>query len=138
LDVESLARIETTAKDLEYPIESVLTSDRKLGWRAAGTGEQIIRLLLNVPLTLKRIRLAIDEAENGCTQEFILCWSPEDGQSYGDIVRQQYTFNPPFTSREVEDFNVDLGGVSALELKILPNISGGSTHASLTRLPLAS
>ena len=137
MDVESLARIETTAKDLEYPIESVLTSDRKLGWRAAGTGEQIIRLLLNVPLTLKCIRLVIDEAENACTQEFILCWSPEDGRSYGDIVRQQYTFNPPFTSREVEDFNVDLSGVSALELKILPSISGGSTYASLTRLPLA-
>ncbi|HKF95426.1 MAG TPA: hypothetical protein VKB96_12695 [Gammaproteobacteria bacterium] len=109
-----------------------------LGWRAAGTGEQIIRLLLNVPLTLKRIRLVIDEAENARAQEFMLCWSPEDGRSYGDIVRQQYTFNPPFTSREVEDFNVDLSGVSALELKIISNISGVSTHASLTQLPLAS
>jgi len=29
LEVESLTRIETTAEDLEYPVESVLTSDCK-------------------------------------------------------------------------------------------------------------
>jgi hypothetical protein len=67
----------------------------------------------------------------------VLRWSPDGGQPYRDIVRQQYTFSPPSTSREVEEFNVDLDGVMTLELKIIPSISGDAIRASLTQLQLA-
>ena len=39
--------------------------------------------------------------------------------------------------REVEDYDVDLDGVTALELRIVPDISGGSTRASLAQLRVA-
>jgi hypothetical protein len=52
-------------------------------------------------------------------------------------VRQQYNFSPPEAVREVEDYDVDLDGVTALELRIVPDISGGSTRASLAQLRLA-
>ena len=39
--------------------------------------------------------------------------------------------------REVEDYDVELDGVTALELKIVPDISRGSARASLAQLRVA-
>lgn len=136
LNVERLARVEVTSEDLAHPIESAFSPATGSSWRAAGSGEQIIRLLFDEPLRLKCIRTVFHEAEIRRTQEFVLRWS-SDGQSYREIVRQQYTFSPPHTSREIEEFGVDLNGVAALELRIVPDVSGGSACASLTELRLA-
>jgi hypothetical protein len=137
LDLEHLAQVEITSEDVGYPIESALIPGAGSGWRAAQPGEQTILLLLDQPLRLKRIHLGFHEEEHERTQEFVLRWSPDGGQSYREIVRQQYNFSPPAAAREVEDYDVDLDGVTALELKIVPNISGGSARASLAQLRLA-
>jgi hypothetical protein len=71
------------------------------------------------------------EDQQARTQEFALQWSSDGGQSYQPIVRQQYTFSPPDTTQEVEDYTVELNGVTALELQIIPDISGGPVPASL-------
>jgi hypothetical protein len=62
---------------------------------------------------------------------------PDGGHSYREILRQQYTFSPPGMTRECEDYTVDLAGVTALELRIVPNISGGDTRASFAQLRIA-
>ena len=77
------------------------------------------------------------EGEQERTQEFVLRWSPDDGRSYREILRQQFTFSPPGATREVETYDVDLDGVTKLELKIVPDISRGSARASLAQLRLA-
>ena len=41
------------------------------------------------------------------------------------------------TVRETEDYTVDLSDVTVLELRILPDQSGGKARASLTSLRLA-
>jgi len=107
------------------------------GWRAAQPGEQTIRLRFDEPLRLQRIRLVFHEDEQGRTQEFVLRWSPDGGQSYREIVRQQYNFSPPEAVREIEEYDVDLDGVTGLELRIKPDISGGSARAALTQLSVA-
>jgi hypothetical protein len=137
LDLEHLAQVEITSEDVDYPIESALIPGTGSGWRAAQRGEQTIRLLFNEPLRLKRIQLLFQEGEQERTQEFVLRWSPDGGQSYREIVRQQYNFSPPGVARELEDYDVNLDGVTALELKIVPNISGGTAQASLAQLRLA-
>jgi hypothetical protein len=137
MDLERLAQVEITSEDVGYPIESALIPGRGSGWRAAQPGEQTIRLRFDEPLRLKRIHLAFHEDEQERTQEFVLRWSPDGGQSYREIVRQQYNFSPPEAAREVEDYDVDLGGVTALELKIVPDISDGSARASLAQLRVA-
>ena len=137
LDLERLAQIEITSEEVGYPIEAALIPGTGSGWRAAQPGEQTIRLLFNKPLRLKRIYLSFQEDEQERTQEFVLRWSPDDGQSYREIVRQQYNFSPPAAAREIEDYNVDLDAVTALELRIVPDISGGSTWASLAQLRVA-
>ncbi len=137
VDIDLLAQVEITSEDDDYPIESALIPGTGLGWRAAQPGEQLIRLLFDAPRSLKRIHLMFHEGEQERTQEFVLRWSPDGGQSYREILRQQYTFSPPGATREVEDYEVDLHGVTALELKIVPDISGGSARASLAQLRIA-
>lgn len=138
LNVERLAQVEITSEDAAHPIESALIPGTGLGWRAAQPGEQVIRLLFEVPVRLRRIQLLFQEEEVARTQEFVLRWSSDRGEFYREIVRQQYTFSPPATTHEVEHYRVELDGVTALELRIVPDISGGGAHASLAQLHLAS
>ena len=137
LDLEPLAQVEITSEDVGHPIESALIPGRGSGWRAAGSGEQIIRLLFDKPLNIRRIHLLFCEDQHERTQEFVLRWSSDHGQSYREIVRQQYNFSPLSATREVEDYGVDLDGVTALELRILPDVRRGSACGSLTEWFLA-
>ena len=137
LDLERLAQVEITSESAEHPIESALIPDRGLGWRAAQPGKQTIRLIFDQPLSLERILLVFDEKEQVRTQEFFLRWLPEGQQSPQEIVRQQYTFSPPVTNQEIEDYRVKLHGVTVLELEIVPDMSGGGAYASLAQMRLA-
>jgi hypothetical protein len=138
LDLEHLAEVEITSEDVGYPIESALIPDGGSGWRAAQPGEQTIRLRFDEPIRLRRVQLVFHESEQERTQEFVLRWSPDGGQSYREIVRQQYNFSPPGATSEVEDYDVDLDGVTALELIIVPDLSRGRTRASLAKWRLVS
>ncbi len=137
LDLETLAKAELTSEDAAHQIESALKSGEGAGWRASESGRQTIRLLFDQPLRIRRIHLVFQEEEQQRTQEFLLRWSSDAGRSYREIVRQQYTFSPPGNTREIEDFEVDLAGLTVLELSITPVISGGSARASIARLRLA-
>jgi hypothetical protein len=137
LDLEHLGQVEITSEDVGHSIESALLPRMGPGWRASQPGEQTIRLRFDAPLRIKRIRLVFHEDEQERTQEFVLRWSPDGGQSYREIVRQQYNFSPPGAARELEDYDVDFDGVTALELRIVPDISGGSARATLAQLRLA-
>ena len=137
LYLERLAQVEITSEDAGYPIESALIPGAGPGWRAAQPGEQTIRLLFDASLRLRRIHLVFHEGELERTQEFVLRWSPDGGQSYREVLRQQYNFSPPDAAREVEDYELDLDAVTALELKIVPDISGSGARASLAQLRLA-
>jgi hypothetical protein len=77
------------------------------------------------------------EAADARTQEYVLRWSADGGQSFRDIVRQQWNFSPPGTISEIEDHHVELSGVTVLELNIVSDLSGGTSPASLTQLLLA-
>ena len=137
LDLEHLVQVELTSEDAEHPIESALRMNAGSGWRAQQSGKQSIRLLFDKPHRIRRIQLAFQEDERTRTQEFVLRWSPDGGASCREIVRQQYNFSPPGMSRELEDYVVDLDGVTMLELSIVPDISGGGARASLAQLRLA-
>jgi hypothetical protein len=137
LNVEPLAQVEVTSEDAANPVESALVPGTERGWRAAQPGEQTIRLIFDQPQRLKRIRLVFEERTCERTQEFVLRWSPDGGVSYRDIVRQQWNFSPAGTVKEVEDYRVELSGVTVLELTIVPNKGGGEARASLEQLRLA-
>lgn len=137
LNVEQLAQVEVTSENSAHPVEAALMPGTGLAWRASQPGKQIIRLLFDEPQQLKHIHLVFDEHKQERTQEIVLFWSADSGQSYQEVVRQQYNFSPPTTTREVEDYKVNLVGVTTLELRIVPDINRGSAVASLTQLRLA-
>jgi len=136
VDVERVARVEVTSETAEHPVESALIPTRDVSWHAEQPGKQTIRLIFDQPLRLHRIFLRFDEKEKPRTQEFVLRWLPRGETHFRDIVRQQYSFSPPGTTEEVENYRVELGDVAALELTIIPDISGGDSHASLTHMRL--
>ncbi len=137
LDVERAATVEITSEEKEFPVESAFASGEAQGWRAAEAGPQTIRLVFDRPHELKRISLVFEESETTRTQEFVLRWSSDGGNSFREIVRQQWNFSPPETTREVEEYQVELSGITVLELTIVPNISGGTARASLKSLRLS-
>jgi hypothetical protein len=137
LDLGRLAQVEITSEDAGHPVESALVPGSGPGWIAGETGEQTIRLLFDEPQALRQIQLVFEEERRERTHEFVLRWSGDGGRSYREILRQQYTFSPPGTTREVEDYVVNLHGVTVLELRITPDISRGDARASLILLRLA-
>ncbi len=136
LDLDRAAVVEVTSEAKDYPVESALVAGEMRGWRAAESGIQTIRLVFDQPQRVTRIALAFEEAETPRTQEFGLRWSPDGGRSFREIVRQQWNFSPPDTIHEVEEYRVELSGVTVLELVIVPDISRGSARASLKSLRL--
>jgi hypothetical protein len=100
LNLDELAVVHVTSEQSDYPIESAFLADG-VGWRAASKGTQTIRLVFDEPQHINRIWLMFEEAENARTQEFVLRWSADGGQTFHEIVRQQWNFGPD-SARETE------------------------------------
>jgi hypothetical protein len=137
LDLEEIARVEVTSEDRNFPIEFALAAGAGPGWRAAEKGEQIIRIVFDTPRTLRRIKLEFSETEIERTQEFTLRWSAETSGPFTEIVRQQWNFNPHGSTREVEDYQVQLENLSTLELTIKPDLTPNNAVASLVKCRVA-
>ena len=136
LDLASLACVEITSECDWSPIEAALTSDVGTGWKASEPGIQVIRLLFDEPTTIQRVLLEFVEKDTDRTHEFSLRWS-KDGEVYDEIVRQRWNFSPAGATHEREDYQFDLQNARVLELRIIPDIRGGSALASLAQLRLA-
>ena len=137
LNLEDIAEVGITSEDAAYPIESALLIMRTSGWRAEIPGQQTIRLLFKVPLNLRQIKLKFVENYIERTQEYVLRWSPDDGQTFHEIARQQWNFSPLGSTSETEYHHVDLTAVTVLELNIIPDISGKDALAKLEQWRLA-
>lgn len=143
LNVEDLAEVEITSEAVGHPIEGALLNEGVLlngprgGWRAAVPGKQTLRLYFDRPQQLRRIWLDFLEPHAERTQQYMLRWSPDGGRTFQDILRQQWNFSPLGAPRETEDHQLDLVGVTVLELDIIPDVRGGNAVASLVALRLA-
>jgi hypothetical protein len=137
LDLEHLAEVEITSEDPKHPIEDALLPGSASGWRAGQPGEQTIRLAFQEPQRVRKIWLHFREPHVERTQQFVLRWSPDNGQTFREIVRQQWNFSPEGSHEQTEHLDLALSGVTLLELIIIPDISGGDARASLTKMRLA-
>jgi len=137
LELRDLADVDVTSEDAASPIEKAFDVSAPTGWRAGLAGPQTIRLRFHRPVRIARIRVIFEETTKTRTQEFVLRWRRSDLDRDVDIVRQQFTFAPPGTGREQEEYAVDLVDVSALELSIMPDISGGDAVATLQQFCIA-
>jgi hypothetical protein len=128
-NLDDEVEVELTSEDPDWPIERALLGQATSGWRAKTPGPQTIRLAWPVPISIRRIRLVFEERSHARTQEFVVRAATSDGER--EIVRQQFTFSPPGTTVQREEYATNLDGVSRLELAIVPAIDGGSALATL-------
>ena len=131
LDVRTIARVEVTSEDWQYPIESAFDEKDARGWRAAERGNQTIRLFFDEPQRIRRIWLRFIELETERTQQFTLKWSKDETDALRPLFQQQWNFSPSGSTSQIEDYEVDLDGVRVLQLVIDPDIARGSAVASL-------
>jgi hypothetical protein len=136
LDLSRTAVVEITSEEEGSPIQSALASGESRGWRAAVPGTQTARLVFDKPQQIRRISLVVEEEQKPRTQEFVLRWSADGGHLFREILRQQWNFSPPETTREVEEYQVEISAATVLELVINPDIGGATARASLKSLRL--
>src|SRR5260370_4947516 len=136
LDLEEIASVEVTSEDPNFLIEAALAGGEGSGWRAAEKGKQIIRIVLDNPRTLRRIRLEFSETGMERTQEFTLRWSDAAGP-FREIVRQQWNFSPQGSTSEIEDYQVQLKNLSVLELTLKPDLTPDNAFATLAQCRVA-
>ena len=131
LEIERVASVQVTSEQPDFPIESAFGPAQGPGWRAASAGPQLIRVVFDHPRSLRRIQLRFSETEIARTQEFTLRWVASPTRAAKEIVRQQWNFSPQGSTSEIEDYQVDLTGVSVLELSLKPDLSDANAVASL-------
>ena len=138
-DLERIARVEISSEDEQFPIEHALGRKETTGWRAAGTGPQLIRLHFDEPLNIKRLRLHFVDQATERSQEFAVFAG--SGPELKEVVRQQWSFSPYGSTEEIEDYTVNLSGITTLEVRIDPDRSHdpkqSREYASLQSLRLA-
>lgn len=138
-DIAALATVWITSESSNHPIEYAFDTHRGPGgtrWVAAEPGEQLILLAFDTAQTLRRITVEIEEAAVSRTQELELALSSDHGQTYRKLRHQEYTFSPPGTTFEREDWALMEEGVTHLRLQIIPDKGGTPYRATLTSLTL--
>jgi len=136
LDLEQIASVEISSEDAHHPFENALTGGKAGGWRAADPGPQVIRLKFDHPQDIRAIRLEFREDRVQRAQEFAL-FATSAAHSRKEVVRQQWTFSPGGSAVEVEEYAVNLVGVSMLELEIDPGRHDKQATASLESITIS-
>jgi hypothetical protein len=131
LDVSAIAQVEVTSEDPAHPIEAAFEEKETNGWRASEGGKQTIRLFFDQPQRLRRIWLKFIELDEERTQQFNLHWSKDKADTLRPLFQQQWNFSPTGSTRQIEDYKVELEGVWMLQLVIDPDISRGQAIATL-------
>ena len=82
------------------------------------------------------ISLEVEELEVSRTQVLQVSVSSDGGQTYQELRRQEYTFSPPGTTFEREEWAVTVEVVTHLQLVITPDKGGQTCRATLTSLDI--
>jgi hypothetical protein len=136
-DIAAIATVWVTSEATDAPIDQAFDQRRGPGgsrWVAAVPGEQQLILAFDTPQTIRTISLEIEEPEVSRTQVLHMSVSHDGGQTFQELRRQEYTFSPPGTTFEREEWTVTVEGVTHLQLVITPDKGGQPCRATLTSL----
>jgi hypothetical protein len=139
IDIPAVATVIVTSEDPAHPIDHIFNNHDHIGarrWVAANTGEQCVIFDFDTPQPIHQIAVAIEEREVQRSQELTISISSDGGQSYQELIRQEYNFSPPGTTWERETWSLPATRVSHLRLQIKPDKGGKLCHATLTSLIL--
>src|SRR5947209_8842319 len=98
INVAATATVGVTSESPDHPVDHAFDGRRGPGasrWIAGETGEQELILAFDAPQTIRQVGLDVEELEIARTQELHLSTSSDGGQSYRELLRQEYNFSPP-------------------------------------------
>lgn len=139
LDVAAIATVQVTSEMADHPVENAFDGQRGPGasrWISETRGEQAVILAFDAPQVIRAVSLEIEETEESRTQELQLAVSRDGGQTYRELLRQEFNFAPAGTTFEREEWSVGAESVTHLRLQIKPDKGGRPVRASLTALVL--
>jgi hypothetical protein len=137
-DIAAVATVLVSSEDPRHPIDYAFDGQRGPGasrWIAAQSGEQTLILAFDTPQTIRKILVEVEEPEISRTQEMAVSIS-QDGQTYRELLRQEYNFSPPGTTLEHEEWSIKADAITHLRLRIKPDKGGNAGRATLTTLAL--
>jgi len=138
-DITAMATVLVSSEDPRHPIDYAFDGQRGPGasrWIAAQSGEQALILAFDTPQTIRKILVEVEEPEISRTQEMAVSISQDGGQTYRELMRQEYNFSPPGTTLEHEEWSIKADAVSHLQLRIKPDKGGKTGRATLTTVAL--
>jgi hypothetical protein len=138
-DIVALATVGVTSETADHPIDNAFDNHRGPGgsrWVAGKPGPQRLLLTFDAPQTLRRLCLEVEERDVSRTQEIQVAISRDGGHTYQTLLRQEYTFSPPGTTFEREEWAISVENVTHLQLVITPDKGDSSCYATLTTLAL--
>jgi hypothetical protein len=139
IDIAGCATIAYSSEDPAHPVEHMLDGRNGPGatrWVSArpDTVEHIV-VEFDRPQAISRLLYEVEETLRERTQEVRLDVSEDGGQSYRQILVQEYNFSPRGATYQREEQRFNLRQVTHLRLTLVPNKSGSGT-ASITALRL--
>ena len=123
-DIAAIATVLVTSEDPSHPIDHAFDDQRAPGgsrWIAGQPGEQTVILVFDAPQTIRRVLLDIEEPEVTRVQELDVSVSIDGGETYRELVRQEFNFSPPDTTLEREAWPVNVNAATHLRLRIKPD-----------------
>lgn len=140
IPVLAVATITVTSEADGHPITCVFDEERGPGasqWIAAEPGDQKVIIAFHQPRTIRQITMEVEEREVGRTQEVQLCVSRDGGETYRELVRQEFNFSPEGTTWESEEWAINECDVTHVKLVIKPDKGRKDLFAKLTSLILS-
>jgi F5/8 type C domain len=139
VDIASCATIAYSSENPAHPVEHLLDGRSGPGaTRWISERPDVIEHLVvefDQPQTISRLLYEVEELVRERTQEVRVEVSEDGGQTYRQILVQEYTFSPGGATYQREDQQLNLHQITHLHLTIVPNKSGSGT-ATLTSLRL--
>lgn len=139
IDIAAVASVVVTSESPNHPVDNAFDRNRGPGaseWVAEDPGEQSIVLAFDSPQAIRRIAIEVEEKKVARSQEIQVLISRDHEFTYDQLLHQGFNFSPPGTSFEREQWQVDLKGITHLQVRIMPDTAGKSCHARLTTLDL--
>jgi len=140
ISIPDSATVMVTSEMSEHPIDHMFDGHhgpRSTKWVAGEAGDQSVILAFDTPCNLRKVSLEVEETDVERTQELTLAISHDGGQTYREVLRQEYTFSPPGTTFEREEWCVPAVSVTNLWVWLRPNKGKAvDCRATITSLTL--
>lgn len=139
IDLATNATLAYSSEDPADPVENIVDGRGGPGgtrWRAAAanTAEQIV-VHLDRPTTLSRLVYEVEDRTADRTQEIRIEASSDGGNTYRELVTQEYNFSPNGATFQREELRIEVVDATDVRVNVVPNKRGSGT-ATLTTLQL--